>query len=117
MRTPWGFDCPFFYGDYFRGRKLEECRLIGKTVDSPLWDVKLCKHCLVPGIIRANSCPYMTLEARVQTLFLGLIRRVRVKAYCSLSRSIVSEPHIGCGQCHSIDYQVGEEPNDPDRSS
>jgi hypothetical protein len=100
MRTPAGFDCKFFYGNYFRGRKQEECRLIGNS--SGQWTPDLCKKCPVPGILRANACENLTLTAGVQRSFLGLIKNVRVSAYCTLSRQDVDEPYIGCGQCHPI---------------
>ena len=28
MKTPAGKECKFFYGDYYRGRQHEECRLL-----------------------------------------------------------------------------------------
>ena len=28
MRTPAGKECQYFYGDYYRGRNQEECRLL-----------------------------------------------------------------------------------------
>jgi len=28
MKTPAGKDCKYFYGDYYRGRDLEECNLL-----------------------------------------------------------------------------------------
>ncbi len=102
MRTPAGFECAFFYGDYYRGRSREECRLIGNQPPPNQWKPNLCKSCPVPGILRANACPHMTLQARVESSFLGLVRRVKVSAYCSLSQSVVNEPHVGCGMCHPL---------------
>ena len=35
MKTPAGTECKYFYGDYYRGRNHEECRLLGAawTID------------------------------------------------------------------------------------
>ncbi len=100
MKTPAGKECPYFYGNYFRGRKQEECRLIGNQPSPSHWSPDLCKTCSVPGIVLANACPHMQLQAKVQSFLFGLIRRVKVLAYCEKSHSIVEEPQIGCGQCH-----------------
>ena len=102
MRTPAGFECKFFYGNYFRGRKQEECRLIGNARAPGQWAPDLCKKCPVPGILRANACENLTLNAKVKRSLLGIIRNVEVTAYCTLSQQNVKEPHIGCGQCHPL---------------
>lgn len=100
MRTPAGFECKFFYGNYFRGRKQEECRLIGNVPGQ--WTPDLCKKCTVPGILRANACENIVLKAVVRRSFLGLMKAVEVSAYCTLSQQDVKEPHIGCGHCHPL---------------
>lgn len=102
MKTPYGQECPYFYGDYFRGRNYEECRLIVKPDNSSDWDTRLCKDCKVPGILLANACPNMTLSAEVKHSFFGMFRRVKVTAYCSKSHTDVKKPEIGCGLCHSM---------------
>lgn len=102
MRTPAGFECTFFYGNYFRGRKDEECRLIGSTPPPNHWTPDICAKCPVPAILRANACEHMELRAKVQRPLLGLIKRVDVSAYCVKSKKDVPEPHIGCGQCHPL---------------
>jgi len=103
VKTPFGFDCPYFFGDYYRGRSREECRLIGNASQSSKgWKPDLCRNCPVPGIVRANACNHMSLTARVHQGFLGIGRRVQVEAYCSRSQTAVSEPHVGCGQCHPL---------------
>lgn len=102
MRTPAGSECKFFYGNYFRGRKQEECRLIGDAPPPGHWTPDLCAKCPVPEILQANACGNMELKARVRRSLLGLIKRVEVTAFCSKSQSTVAEPHIGCGQCHPI---------------
>ena len=103
MKTPAGFECPYFYGNYFRGRKDEECRLIGNEVPpSQRWTPDLCKTCPVPAIVRANACPNLVLHGEVQGQFLGLRRRVKVSAYCKYSNLNVTEPEVGCGHCHDL---------------
>lgn len=102
MRTPAGSECKFFYGNYFRGRKQEECRLIGSAEPPNHWTPDICSKCAVPEILLANACENMELDAQVRRYLLGLIKRVEVKAYCSKSQKVVTEPHIGCGQCHPL---------------
>lgn len=100
MRTPAGFECKFFYGNYYRGRHEEECRLIGNSPSSAQWSSALCKTCPVPAILQANACPNMVLHGEVTGKFLGLGKRVKVSAYCVKSQRNVSEPEVGCGLCH-----------------
>ncbi len=102
MKTPAGTECPYFYGNYFRGRSQEECRLIGYQPPPHHWSPNLCKSCPVPAIQRHNACPNMVLEAEVQNNLFGLFRRVKVSAHCTLSQGPVADPHIGCGQCHPL---------------
>jgi len=109
MRTPAGFECRFFYGDYRRGRKREECRLLDEAVPPQRWTPDLCRTCPVPAILRANACPNMILEPRVKQGFLGIGRWVEIEAFCTLSKKTVSEPQVGCGQCHPIPLEFTEE--------
>jgi hypothetical protein len=102
MRTPAGFECEFFHGDYFRGRNVEACRLIERNPRSERWTRGLCKDCPVPRVLRANSCKHLRLEATVIKTLLGLGRKVQVHAYCTKSLQDVAEPEVGCGQCHSL---------------
>jgi hypothetical protein len=88
MRTPAGFECSYFFGDYYRGKNREECRLIG--------------NCPVPAIQRANSCEDMVLSGEVKRQFFGLRKSVEVKAYCRKSQKNVDDPYIGCGNCHEL---------------
>jgi hypothetical protein len=101
VKTPFGFECPYFFGDYYRGRSREECRLLQAGLTRQ-WSSDLCRSCPVPGIIRANSCPNMSLQGQVEAKFLGLGRKMKISAFCSLNQSEVREPHIGCGQCHPL---------------
>ena len=99
MRNPAGFECRFYHEDYHRGRELQECRLIARNRTSERWTPKLCTNCPVPRILQANACANMILEARAVRRF-GLLRRVRVEAFCTLQMSEVADPMVGCGECH-----------------
>jgi hypothetical protein len=99
MRTPSGIECAYFYGDYYRGRNLEECRLL--TASGQNWSAELCKTCPVPAITRANACQFLQLHATVgRPLGAAFQRRVQISASCSKTQRPVSEPQIGCGECH-----------------
>jgi hypothetical protein len=98
MKTPAGTECKYFYGDYYRGRDHEECRLVGAS-----WKRDLCRSCPVPSIILANACEFMTLNAEVgRSLATGFQRRVRVTAFCAKTQRTGFDPHIGCGECHPL---------------
>jgi len=100
MITPDGTECRYYYADYYRGRKRQECRLVTQNPQSEPWEPKLCSNCPVPDILRANACPHMVLEAGVKKGFLGLRRRVEVGAVCAKYLVAVPEPRVGCGHCH-----------------
>jgi hypothetical protein len=101
MRTPSGIECKYFYGDYFRGRSLEECRLLKASGEK--WTPDLCKTCPVPGIARANACEFLQLHARITRPFSAAFQsRVQVSAFCSKANRVVTEPQIGCGECHPL---------------
>ncbi len=101
MRTPFGAECPYFYGDYARGRNREECRLLQSA--SLEWDSSLCRTCPVPSIKRDNACEFMQLRPRVERPLLSLFRKqVQVSTYCEKSGQSGFEPHIGCRQCHTL---------------
>lgn len=102
MRTPSGIECPFFYGDYYRGKNTEECRLIGNRPSPHNWTPDLCATCPVPAIKRANACENMQLTPKIVRKFPFLKRSVKITAFCSKSESVVAIPQIGCGQCHPI---------------
>jgi hypothetical protein len=103
MKTPAGRECPHFYGDYYRGRNVEECRLL--KLHSQRWSPDLCRNCPIPDIALANSCPHMKLNAVVERPVLALFqRRVRVSAYCEKSKRDVPEPQVGCGECHALPF-------------
>ena len=102
MITPAGNECKYFYGDYYRGRSREECRLLIDSGDRQGWKPTLCSSCPVPGILRANACNQMRLRGKIHRPFPYIQKHVMVTAYCTRSESIVSEPKIGCGQCHPL---------------
>jgi len=101
MRTPAGIECNYFYGDYYRGRSNEECRLLKDSAQN--WKPGLCKTCPVPSILRANSCEFMNITAKISRPAYALFQpRVQVTAFCQKAQRNVAEPHIGCGKCHPI---------------
>lgn len=102
MRTPYGVECSFFYGDYFRGKSAEECRLIGHQPPPNNWTSDLCKTCPVPGILRANACKNMSLSLTIKRKSGVGKRRIDVTAYCSKSNTQVKTPQVGCGICHPL---------------
>jgi len=112
LKTPYGKECKFFYGDYFRGRNFEECRLLNQPGQKRQWQRSLCKDCPVPDILRANACPHMVISGSINKRFLLLGTSVKVHAYCLKSKDIVKNPKTGCGQCHeelTEIFQVSEQ--------
>jgi hypothetical protein len=104
MKTPAGRECPYFHGDYYRGRNLEECRLL--KANGQVWSGNLCKTCPVPDIARANSCRHMQLKAIVsRSIFTFFQGRVQVSAYCEKTQRNVDEPQVGCGECHQLPFK------------
>jgi len=101
MRTPAGKECRYFYGNYFRGRQSEECRLL--QASGQRWSRDLCTSCPVPDVLRANACEFLRFEAAVgRPVSAGLQRRVRLTARCEKVGRLVAEPEIGCGECHPL---------------
>jgi hypothetical protein len=104
MRTPAGKECRYFYGDYFRGRNIEECRLLKASGEN--WQPELCRTCPLPDIQLANACEFLKFHGKVvRPLGAGLQRRVRVTAFCEKVERRVDEPEIGCGECHPFPPQ------------
>ncbi len=100
MKTPYGKECRYFYGDYYRGRNFEECRLLQQNVSAEPWKPALCQTCPVPDLLLANACPHLALRARVGRTLFGLVQQVRVEAACREHRLEVKNPKVGCGHCH-----------------
>jgi hypothetical protein len=98
MRTPAGKECKYFYGDYYRGRNHEECRLLK---DANLeWVPRHCEQCPIPDIRLANSCDNLVYTPELRKIFFFTKAQVEVTAYCTKTNQIVKEPRIGCGECH-----------------
>jgi hypothetical protein len=116
MRTPAGKECRYFYGDYYRGRKEEECRLLTGEYPPLPWKPQLCETCPVPSILQANACEFLVLKPRLIRPFPFLRQQVQVKAYCTKTNRDVAEPHIGCGECHPLPPEFTGEFRDPDSS-
>ncbi len=110
MRTPYGKECKFFYDDYFRGRKTQECRLVQRNPNTESWFVSLCQTCPVPDILTANQCPNLRLRGKVGRGFLGLTKKVQVDAMCAKYTVEVTDPNVGCGHCH--EFKVAMSDND-----
>lgn len=102
MRTPAGKECRFFYGDYYRGREHEECRLLLDAIPPLTWKPNLCSTCPVPEIMQANACPHMNLIPSLNRPFPFIRQQVQIRAYCQKTQRNVKEPHIGCGECHPL---------------
>lgn len=102
MRTPAGKECRFFYGDYHRGREIEECRLLSGASPPIPWKPVYCETCPVPGILMANACKEMVLKPYLARPFPFLKQQVKVRTYCNKTGVAGFDPHIGCGECHSL---------------
>lgn len=103
MRTPAGKECSYFYGDYYRGRNLEECRLLETSGER--WSSGLCETCPVPEIQLANACEFLKFDGTVvRPISAFFQRRVQITAHCIKTKRKVDEPHIGCGECHSLPF-------------
>jgi hypothetical protein len=114
METPAGKECRYFYGDYYRGRSHEECRLLDGANSPQVWTKDLCFSCPVPGIQLANACPNLILEGRVERPFPFFKRKVKINAHCSKTLRKVAEPRIGCGECHPLPPIFTGESDDSD---
>jgi hypothetical protein len=105
--TPAGKECRHFYGDYYRGRNVERCRLLDAH-ELP-WTPDLCEKCPVPDILQANACEHQQLIPRLEKPLFFMKTEVRIKAHCDKCQCEVAEPAVGCGQCVSlpIEWVVG----------
>ena len=100
MRTPAGKECRYFYGDYYRGRQHEECRLL---IDANLpWKPALCTGCPVPAILIANACQSMELTPKLVRPFPFTRQKVQISSACNKSHERNFDPHVGCGECHRL---------------
>ena len=68
---PKSVNCRYFYGDYFRGKNKEECRLLAANPSNQRpWHRKLCDSCPVPEIMIASNSRELAIEAEVKRKFL-----------------------------------------------
>lgn len=113
MRTPAGKECQFFYGDYFRGRHVEECRLMK---DNDLaWLPHFCNNCPIPNIQLANACENMRFKPNLYRPYIIVGKHeVHISTHCVKCECSVKEPQIGCGQCHTLPDVFILGPNDTD---
>ncbi len=96
--SPKPVNCRYFYGDYFRGKNVEECRLIARNPDSQRpWRRKLCDSCPIPELIITSQCRHLELEATVERKFLR--DQVEVTfAICTKHLIELDDPSY-CPQC------------------
>jgi len=116
MLTPAGKECKYFYGDYFRGRSREECRLLDTANLGLAWSSELCSSCPVPEILLANACQYMVLNPRLERPFPFIKRQVRVSPTCDKTGRAKFDPYIGCGECHPLPPVFLGDLHEPDSS-
>ena len=102
MRTPAGKECRYFYGDYYRGRKREECRLLEEAIPPLPWRPAFCESCPVPEIIFANACEHLVLQPHLFRPFPFLKQQIEVTSYCTKTNRKDFDPHTGCGDCHPL---------------
>jgi hypothetical protein len=102
MRTPAGKECRFFYGDYYRGRNREECRLLASASPPLAWKPEHCASCPVPDILLANACSNLDLTPRLEKPFFIGKSQVRVSTSCLKTGRRGFDAHIGCGECHPL---------------
>lgn len=100
MLTPAGKECRYFYGDYYRGRQHEECRLLNAA--GLKWRSYLCQKCPIPEIVQANACEHMQFHPRLERAFVLMQPQVKIKTTCSKCECDVDQPRVGCGQCHPL---------------
>jgi hypothetical protein len=100
MRTPYGKECRYFYGDYYRGRNQEECRLLDAARIT--WKPDLCNSCPVPDILLANACEHLIVEPVLERPFPFTKQRVKITPACIKTGRSGFDPHIGCGECHPL---------------
>lgn len=112
MQTPAGKECRFFYGDYYRGKNHEECRLLESHGLN--WRPYMCSHCPVPDILLANGCENMEFHPELKKPLIIGRPQVEISVYCTKCECDVPEPRVGCGQCHPMINTFVVGPDDPD---
>ncbi|GAB4557145.1 MAG: hypothetical protein Kow0047_01260 [Anaerolineae bacterium] len=90
-------NCPYYYYDYYRGREVEECRLIAMNPNSRPWRRSLCDTCPVPDILNRSNCQHLALEAYVERRW-HLFDHIEVFAVCTESIEQLPNPRY-CPHC------------------
>ena len=98
MATNKPVSCRYFYGDYFRGKEKEECRLLTASPNNTRpWKRSLCDACPVPALVIASNCRDLLLEAAVTRKFFR--DQVEVTfAVCSKHMLELADPAF-CPKC------------------
>jgi hypothetical protein len=91
-------NCLYFYGDYYRGKEKEECRLLAASPENDRpWKRSHCNSCPVPAILIASNSRDLALEAKIERKFLR--EQVEVTfAVCAKHMLELSDPLV-CPQC------------------
>jgi hypothetical protein len=91
-------NCRYFYGDYFRGKNVEACRLLEASPDNQIpWKRKHCDTCPVPEVLIASNTRSLELEAAVRRRLLR--ERVEITfAVCTRHMEELHDP-LRCPQC------------------
>ncbi|PJF40559.1 MAG: hypothetical protein D6737_02130 [Chloroflexi bacterium] len=97
MRTPAGKECRHYYEDYYRGRNVQECRLMKQNPASLHWHPSDCAKCVVPEILNANASPDLELTVTAKNKFFGFGRTVEVTAACAGEPIPLEQAYTGCG--------------------
>lgn len=91
-------NCRYFYGDYFRGKNKESCRLLEANPNNQrAWSRQLCDSCPVPEIIRTSNSTDLLIEAEVKRKFLRSAVEVTF-AVCSKHLVELTDPRY-CQEC------------------
>ncbi len=83
--------CVFYHEDSHRQATRRACRLIQRNPQSEPWHYGLCRTCPVPGLLRANPCIHLVLEARVVRK-LGIFQRVEPYTVCTAKAVELTNP-------------------------
>lgn len=99
-------NCRYFYGDYFRGKNKEECRLLEANPNNThAWKRSYCDSCPVPEIVIASNSRDLVLEAAVVKRFLR--GQVEVTfAVCTKHMEELADPRF-CPKCAAEQRAAG----------
>jgi hypothetical protein len=90
--------CRYFYGDYFRGKNKETCRLLDANPNNQrAWYRQLCDSCPVPALVRSSNSLDLLLEAQVKRKFLRNAVEITF-AVCSKHLAELTDP-LYCPEC------------------